>query len=157
MLKLKLKYFDHLMQKTDSSEKTLMMGKIEGRRRRGRASWMASPTQWIWVWVNSRSWWWTGWPGMLQSMGLQRAGHDWVTELNWTDWSSVDSHFWKCEISVFLENHDYWLSFIHSSRAKSSKRHRAWQEAVHLYRHYHLHCKWIQGWDQGNEGSTASL
>ena len=45
---------------------------------------MASPTQWTWVWVNSGSWWWTGRPGMLQSMWLQRAGHDWVTELNWT-------------------------------------------------------------------------
>ena len=45
--------------------------------------WMASPTQWTWVWVNSGSWWWTGRPGMLQSMGLQRAGHDWATELNW--------------------------------------------------------------------------
>ena len=44
---------------------------------------MASPTQWTWVWVNSRSWWWTGRPGILQSMGLQRVGHDWVTELNW--------------------------------------------------------------------------
>ena len=45
--------------------------------------WMASLTQWTWVWVNSWSWWWTGRPGVLQSMGLQRVGHDWVTELNW--------------------------------------------------------------------------
>ena len=45
---------------------------------------MASPTQWTRVWVDSRSWWWTGRPGMLQSMGSQRVGHDWVTELNWT-------------------------------------------------------------------------
>ena len=45
---------------------------------------MASPTQWRWVWVNSGSWWWTGSPGMLWSMGSQRVGHDWVTELNWT-------------------------------------------------------------------------
>ena len=43
--------------------------------------WIASPTQWTWVWVNSRRWWWTGRPGMLQSMGLQRVGHDWVTEM----------------------------------------------------------------------------
>ena len=50
---------------------------------RGWDGWMASPTQWIWVWVNSINWWWTGRPGMLQSMGLQRVGHDWVTELNW--------------------------------------------------------------------------
>ena len=46
---------------------------------------MASPTQWTWVWVDSRSWWWTGRPGMLQFMGSQRVGHDWVTELNWTE------------------------------------------------------------------------
>ena len=49
---------------------------------RGWDGWMASPTQWTWVWVNSRSWWWTGRPGVLQSMGSQRVGHDWVTELN---------------------------------------------------------------------------
>ena len=46
-------------------------------------SWMASLTQWTWVWVNSGSWWWTGRPGVLQFMGLQRIGHNWVTELNW--------------------------------------------------------------------------
>ena len=51
---------------------------------RGWGGWMASPTWWTWVWVNSRSWWWTGRPGMLQSMGLQRVGHNWATELNWT-------------------------------------------------------------------------
>ena len=44
--------------------------------------WMASPTQCTWVWVDSRSWWWTGRPGVLQSMGLQRVGHNWATELN---------------------------------------------------------------------------
>ena len=49
----------------------------------GWDGWMASPTRWTWVWVNSGSWWWTGRPGVLQSMGLQTVGHDWVTELNW--------------------------------------------------------------------------
>ena len=50
------------------------------------ARWLMAPlTQWTWVWVNSRSWWWTGRPGVLQFMGLQRVGHNWVTELNWTD------------------------------------------------------------------------
>ena len=48
----------------------------------GWDGWMASPTRWTWVWVTSRSWWWTGKPGVLQSMGLQRVGHDWVTD--WT-------------------------------------------------------------------------
>ena len=49
---------------------------------RGWDGWMASPTQWTWVWVNSRSWWWAGRPHMLQSMGSQRVGHDWATKLN---------------------------------------------------------------------------
>ena len=52
---------------------------------RGWDGWLASQSQWTWVWVNSRSWWWTGRPGVLWFMGLQRVGHDWVTELNWTD------------------------------------------------------------------------
>ena len=56
-------------------------GEGDGRR---QDDWMASPTQWTWVWVNSRSWWWTGEPGVLQSMGSQRVGQDWATELNWT-------------------------------------------------------------------------
>ena len=47
------------------------------------------PTQWTWVWVDSRIWWWTGRPGMLQFMGSQRVGHDWVTELNWTEWLTI--------------------------------------------------------------------
>ena len=46
---------------------------------------MASPTQWTWVWVNSRRWWWTGRPGVLRFMGSQRVGHDWATELNWAE------------------------------------------------------------------------
>ena len=57
----------------------------------GWDGWMASPTQWTWVWVNSGSWWWTGRPSVLQSMGPQRIGHDWVTELNWTSWCSEES------------------------------------------------------------------
>ena len=51
---------------------------------RGWEGWMASPTWWTWVWVNSRSWWWTGRPGVLRFMGSPRVGHDWATELNWT-------------------------------------------------------------------------
>ena len=85
MLKLKLQYFGHLMRRTDSLEKILMLGKIEGRNRgddRGWSGWMASPTQWTWVWVSSWSYWWTGKSGVLQSMGSQRVRQDWVTELN---------------------------------------------------------------------------
>ena len=51
---------------------------------RGWDGWVASLTQWTWVWVNSRSWWWTGRPGVLQSMGSQRVRHDWTTEVNWS-------------------------------------------------------------------------
>ena len=86
MLKLKLQYFGHLMQRADSLEKTLMLGMIEGGGEgddRGWDGWMASPTRWTWVWVDSGSWWWTGRPVMLRFMGLQRVGHDWTTELNW--------------------------------------------------------------------------
>ena len=61
----------------------------------GWDGWMASTTQWPWVWANSRSWWWTGRPGMLQSMGSQRVGHDWATELNWTEVSSNYFLFFK--------------------------------------------------------------
>ena len=50
---------------------------------RGWDGWMASPTQWTWVWVNSGSWWWTGKPRVLQSMGSLRVRHNWATELNW--------------------------------------------------------------------------
>ena len=80
MLNLKLHYFGHLTQRANSLEKTLMLGKIEGRRRRWWDGWITSPTWWTWVWVSSRRWWRTGTPGMLQSMGLQRVGHDWATK-----------------------------------------------------------------------------
>ena len=86
-LKLKLQYFGHLMWRADSFEKTLMLGRLraggEGDDREWDG-WMASLTQWTWVWEDFGSWWWTGWPGVLRFMGLQRVGHDWVTELNGT-------------------------------------------------------------------------
>ena len=66
---------------------------IGGRRRRGDRrwdGWMASPTRWTWVWVNSRSWWWAGRPGVLRFMGLQRVRHDWATELNLTELNLYD-------------------------------------------------------------------
>ena len=52
---------------------------------RGWDGWVASPIQWTWVWVNSGCWWWTGRPGMLLFMGSKRVGHEWATELNWTE------------------------------------------------------------------------
>ena len=84
-----------------------MLGKIEGRRKgedRGWDGWMASLTWWTWVWVNSGSWWWIG---MLWFMGSQRVGHDWATELNWTDVNLdhlikvVSVRFCHCKISNF--------------------------------------------------------
>ena len=98
MLKLKLQYFGHLMRSVDSLEKTLMLGRIGGRRRRGRQRmrWLDGITDWwTWVCVNSGSWWWTGRPGLLRFMGLQRVRHDWATELNWTElnWTESNTYF----------------------------------------------------------------
>ena len=73
----------------------LMLGGIWGQEEKGRTGWdgwMASPTQWTWVWVNSRSWWWTGRPGVLRFMGSHRDGHDWATELNWSCRISLNLH-----------------------------------------------------------------
>ena len=71
--------------------------------KRGWGGWMASPAQWTWVWVNSGSWWWTGRPGVLQSMGSQRVGYDWVTELiDWLTWTSIS---WLC-----LSNRDLGIA-----------------------------------------------
>ena len=90
--------FVHLMQRTDSFEtqcwKWLKAGG-EGDDRRWDG-WMASPTRWTWVWASSRNWWWTGRPGVLQSMRSQRVRHDQATELNpWekgNDWSELYDH-----------------------------------------------------------------
>ena len=77
-----------------SHEKRWLIGKYSdagrdlGQEEKGMTGWegwMTSPTRWTWVWVNSLSWWWTGRPGVLQFMGLQRIGRDWGTELNWTE------------------------------------------------------------------------
>ena len=63
---------------------------------RGWDGWKASPTRWTWVWVNSRSWWWTGRPGVLWFMGLQGVRHEWATELNWDICSQVYYVFLNC-------------------------------------------------------------
>ena len=82
---------------------------------------MASPTQWTWVRVNSGSWWWTGRPGVLQSMGSQRVGPDWVTDLNWTQVqgilksllhhnlkASIFQHSAFFMVQLFTSIHSYW-------------------------------------------------
>ena len=79
---------------------------------RGWDGWMASPTQWTWVWINSGSWWWIGRTGMLQSMGSQRAGHDWAAELHWIHilhrphWTP---HCFTTSLGLCLS----WMSQIH--------------------------------------------
>ena len=88
LMKLKLQCFGHLMWSTDSFERPWCWerlkagGEVNDREWDG---WMASLTRWTWVWVNSGRWWWTGRPGVLQFMGSQRVGHNWATELNWTE------------------------------------------------------------------------
>jgi len=108
MLKLKLQHIGHLMQKANSLEKTLMLGKIEDKRRRGSRgwdAWMASPIQWTGTWANSKRQWRTGKPGMLQAKGLQRAGHALVTEQKFSE----TGHLLKA-----LENisHERYQQFI---------------------------------------------
>ena len=86
ILKLKLQYFGHLMWRSESLEKTLMLGKIFTRREmddRGWDGWMVSPSRWTWVWASFRSWWWTGKPSVLQSMGSQ----SWTWLSKWSELS----------------------------------------------------------------------
>ena len=75
---------------------------------RGWDGWMASPTRWTWVWVNSGSWWWTGRPGVLRFMGSQRVGHDWATEMNWTElnWTLSHKASWVYQMRVWCSNWD---------------------------------------------------
>ena len=68
--------------KANGEEEINLKNKKENGDNRGWEGWVASPMWWTWVWVSSESWWWTGKPGALQSMGSQRVGHHWVTELN---------------------------------------------------------------------------
>ena len=77
-LMLKLQYFGHLMKRPWCCER-LTTGEGDDR---GWDGWMASLTRWAWVWASSGRWWWTRKPGMLQPMGSQKVGHNWVTELN---------------------------------------------------------------------------
>ena len=95
MLKLKLQSLGHLMWRTDSSERPWCWERLKAGREGDDRGWdglMASPTQCTWVWASSRSWWWTGKPGVLQFMRSQRVRHDWATELNWESLSSAYSY-----------------------------------------------------------------
>ena len=121
MLKLKLQYFGHPMQRTDSFDKTLMHRKIEGRRRRGwqRVKCLdASQTQWIWVWVNSGSWWWTGRPVVH---GVTKS---WTRLSDWTEWacrghSWISHHVPQVLIFPLVET----LGFLKEDRMRSALSH----------------------------------
>ena len=107
MLKLKLQYFGHLMWRTDSFEKSLMLGMTEGGRRRGRQRmrWLDGITDSMdsnGVWVNSWNWWWPGRPGVLQSMRLQRVRHNWAIEL--TDWVINFPFSWVSLVAQMVKN-----------------------------------------------------
>ena len=107
MLKLKLQYFGPWCEELTHLKRPWCWERLkagEGDDRGWEDDWMASPTQWTWVSVSSRSWWWTGKPGVLQSMGSQRVGHDWVTELNWSHHRGLWVHIhrlWDVAPSLF--------------------------------------------------------
>ena len=105
MLKLKLQSFATSCEELTHWKRTWYWEELgsggEGDNR-GGDGWMASPTWWTWVCVNSRSWWWTRRPGMLQFMGSQRVEHDWVTELNWII-SDVE-HFFLCLLAICMSS-----------------------------------------------------
>ena len=78
MMKLERQYFDHLLQRVDSVEKILNLGKTESRRKWGWGGWMVPLAQWTWIWESSGKWWRIGKPSVLQSMGSQKIRYDWV-------------------------------------------------------------------------------
>ena len=100
MLKLKLQYFGHLSEELTHWKRLWCwegLGAGGEGDNRGWDGWMASRTRWTRVWVNSGSWWWTGRPDVLRFMGSQRVGHDWATELNWTEFPFP---FWKSHFDI---------------------------------------------------------
>ena len=119
MLKLKLQYFDHLMWRVDSLEKTLMLGGIDGRRRRddrGWDGWMASLTRWTRVWVNSGCWWWTGRLVCCDSWGRKELNTNW-TELNWWPSNPTAGHAHRGNQNG--KRHVY--SYVHRSTVYNSQ------------------------------------
>ena len=100
-------FLGHLMPRADSLQKTLMLGRTGGRRRRGwqKMRWMASPTQWTWVWVNSRSWQWEGGLACYSLWGCKELGT--TEQLNWTE-HLFSPRVWELAgLSLWL-----WLSLL---------------------------------------------
>ena len=134
----------------------------EGHDRRWD-SWMASPARWTWVWVNSRSWWWTGSPGMLEFMGLQRVGHDWVTELNWTElmvvFCALTLSFcvgWSSSYNIILVRHKTFVldgyvlfllytAFPHMAIFLRTQGRQCWSQGMCLWQLHALCCR-LAGW-----------
>ena len=101
MLKLKLQYLGHLMTHLKSPWCWEILRAGGEGDDRGWNGWMTSLTQWAWVSVNSGSWRWAGRPGVLQSMGLQRVGHDWATELNCLSYSNPNIYFFVIKFCIY--------------------------------------------------------
>ena len=109
ILKLKFQYFGHLMRRADSKrpwcwERLKAIGEKDDR---GWDGWIASPTQWTWVWVDSGSWWWTGRPGMLWFMGSKTVRYNWETELNWWDGWMASPIQWTW---LWVNSRSWWLT-----------------------------------------------
>ena len=139
MLKLKLQYFDHLMRRSDSFEKPLILGKMKAggeRDDRGWDGWMASLTQWTWLWVKSGSCWWTGRPGVLHSMGSQRVRQDWTTELN------------RTELSLHIHTQTHTHTHHTSLSTVESRKIRCMFYAVHQFNIHPSH--WNQDIDSNH-------
>ena len=122
------------MRRADSLEKTMLcwegLGAGGEGDDRGWDGWMASPTQWTWVWVNSRSWWWTVSPGVMQFKGSQRVGHDWATELNWLNIQEVNKSKstrerwgWRAEPASI---HHKWAEGKSTDRLQEASSGEAW-------------------------------
>ena len=104
-LMLKLQYFGHVMQRSDSWKRPWCWEGLKAGGEgddRGWDGWKASLTWWAWVWASSGNWWWTGRPGVLQSMGLQRVRHSWVTELNWTLYYSLKELYFTYSLASLI-------------------------------------------------------
>ena len=125
MLKLKLQYLATWCKKLTHWKRPWCWEilKVGGEwEDRGWDGWMASLTQWSWVWVNSESCWWIGRPAVVQSMGLQRVEHNWANELNWTEiWLEVKNRFYTEQYSV-AKNSLIWPWILCGSARQGKKK-----------------------------------